>query len=62
MKKVILVLLLNSCGLSTPGGYVVGTTSYLEEHNKGRILLKNKVESISDQDRKDLDMLVNNIK
>lgn len=27
---------LSGCGLSTPGGYVAGTTSYLAEWNKGR--------------------------
>lgn len=30
------LLALSACGVSTPGGYVVGTTSYLEEFNRGR--------------------------
>lgn len=28
--------LLSGCGVATPGGYVLGTTGFLEEANRGR--------------------------
>ena len=56
MKRLILVLLvLSSCGISTPSGYVMGTSSYLQEHNIGRF------ERLTNVDRKKLDNLLNKI-
>lgn len=42
-----LAVSLSACGVSTPGGYVLGTTSYLEEFNRGRGV---SVESITNSD------------
>lgn len=47
---------LSACGVSTPGGYVLGTTGYLAEYNRG-----SKVE-ISSADRRKLDQLVEEVR
>lgn len=33
---ILFCLCASACGVSTPGGYVLGTTSYLHEWNAGR--------------------------
>ncbi len=47
LAGAFLVCSLSACGVSTPGGYVLGTTSYLEEFNRGRGI---PVESITQTD------------
>ena len=32
---VVVAITSSACGVSTPGGYVAGTTSYLAEYNQG---------------------------
>lgn len=50
---IIVLLSLTACGVSTPGGYVLGTTGYLEEVNRGR------GEHIPERERTELANLVN---
>lgn len=45
---IFLLLSFTACGLATPGGYVIGTTGYLEEYNRGR------GEKIPERDRTEL--------
>ena len=43
---------LTGCGISTPGGYVMGTTGYLAEYNRAPI------ERITSEDQKQLTQLI----
>ena len=50
---IFLLLSLTACGISTPGGYVLGTTGYLEVYNQGR-----QGERIPERDRAELASIV----
>lgn len=60
MNKVFFAVLvsvsLSACGVSTPGGYVLGTTGYLEEYNTGRSR-REPLESVTESDRRQLSQL-----
>lgn len=45
---------LTSCGFSSPGGYVIGTTSYLSEYNNGGAMHREP----SRRDKKALDNMI----
>lgn len=47
---------LSACGISTPGGYVFGTTSYLEEFNRGHSA------EVTPAERQQLSRLVEEVK
>ena len=46
---------LTACGVSSPGGFVAGTTSYLAEFNRGQ---QRPGESIPERDRTELAAIV----
>jgi hypothetical protein len=47
---------LTGCGVSTPSGYVFGTTGYLEEFNRG------KLSEVSPAERQRLSRLIEEVK
>ena len=52
---VVLSYSLTACGVSTPGGFVLGTSGYLEEFNRGR---QASGERIPERDRTELAAIV----
>ena len=62
---IILLTLTSACGISTPHGYVMGTTDYLRTFNAGaanaarpKLLEANNLEQHQEQDREALSSLI----
>ncbi len=62
-KKTVVVvssglfIFLTGCGVSTPGGYVLGTTGYLAEFNRAKT--RNVKPEVTEAERQQLSRLVN---
>jgi hypothetical protein len=65
MKLLPLVLLLSACGVKVGSGVVIGTTSFLEEVNRGAFTsdLEHRVrETITEDDRAKLSVRLAEVK
>lgn len=57
---ILIILLTSACGISTPQGYVLGTTGYLETFNAGnpRFSASKPLEQHQEQDREALSSFI----